>query len=350
MKIIQGKRLKSGWALLALQFSLSNFLFPWILWQNIFERKGMNAKRREIQAIQGSSEFKHPGRDLPWVSWTNWPRIPSFSSRSCMITLLKQQLKPKSSVTKLGHVLPWELGSHSPAPRSRDFPCWPRPTPSQNLLPNLSLRLGGHPAAPVLNPQGHQTRRAHTSHFPKTLRARTAGTRAAGAHRLRQLHHAPLGAICFPGGGGKESLQFTPLQPQNSSGWACPDNVPLTAGATKSTETKIRERRFIGREWLGDVHFAATGLRKKGARITHPGTKYWYLSQILSVLISSVLCHFKQELKSIFPASWLPTQPSAEEYPPWGLWHCNNKPWPTLRAVKKQSDLLQSKWQFRGGK
>lgn len=45
----------------------------------------------------------------------------------------------------------------------------------------------------------------------------------------------------------KESLQFTPLQPQNSSGLKCPNSISsaYAARAISNAETKIRERRFI---------------------------------------------------------------------------------------------------------
>lgn len=76
------------------------------------------------------------------------------------------------------------------------------------------------------------------------------------------------------------------------------------AGAMKNTETKMMETRCVGRERLGDVHNFGTGLGMKGARITHPSTKILlFIIKILFVLISSTLCHFKQELKAIFPGS-----------------------------------------------
>lgn len=102
-----------------------------------------------------------------------------------MTTLLKQQLKPKSSVTKLGHVLPRELGSHSPALLSEPetfplAPCQePCPVPSLGWLiparavcqtsPQPSPGLGS-PASLAPHPQGHQPA-GLTPRFLETPRA-----------------------------------------------------------------------------------------------------------------------------------------------------------------------------------
>lgn len=193
----------------------------------------MNINWREIQEIEKSLEFKHRPQGEMCFGFLDKPNQNSQLLKQILQTTL---LKTQELWDKAWPGRQSSLGSHSLiwAP---DFVRSPvPPQPWGLLLARTSSLMGMHPVPLTPNPA------ALTPH---------------------SLLDSPGCHFCS---WRKESLQFTPAQPQNSSSESAPTMYfSQAAAAMKNTKTKIMETHFIGREWLGDVHFV-TGLGMKGAK------------------------------------------------------------------------------------
>lgn len=203
----------------------------------------LKGNNEEIQGSLGLNRYVHQDEISLWLLVQTQLEFPELEANHCATALLKQQLKPYSTATKLGYVLPFGFTSfpgrwyHIPHPLSSSAletlqlavcqeDC-PTPSlgpsslqerassakPSSDLPGSLqpSLRLRRHPASPDLHPQGTLTHKSHTSlpwspasaGYTCNSAGWTTGTRVAGSHLLCQLsrRHNPQSDICFLGGG-----------------------------------------------------------------------------------------------------------------------------------------------------